>query len=118
MISVPPFFLRGHLLMKVVTFVLSTLLSGMLFIILAGCESQGAKLFWNNRCKDCHTINGKGGSTGPNLTFVGGKRSRDYIIMQIKDPKSHNPNTDMPSFRDKLSEQEINELANYLSGLK
>jgi mono/diheme cytochrome c family protein len=104
--------------MKVGALSLSAVVSGILFIALAGCESQGARLFWNNRCKECHTINGKGGSSGPNLTYVGGKRSRDYIVQQIKDPKSHNPNTDMPSFRDELSDQEISDLADYLSGLE
>ena len=93
-------------------------LTAILFIIIAGCESQGARLFWNNSCKECHTINGKGGSSGPNLTYVGGKQSRDYIVQQIRDPQSHNPNTDMPSFRDKLTDQEIGDLADYLSGLK
>ena len=86
-------------------------------IVLAACESQGAKLFWSNRCKECHTINGKGGSSGPNLTYVGSKRSREYIVQQIKDPKSHKPNSDMPSFRNELTEQEINALADYLSRL-
>lgn len=104
--------------MKVGALALGAFLSGILFIVLAGCESKGDRLFWNNRCKECHTISGKGGSSGPNLTYVGGKRSRDYIVQQIKDPKSHNPNTDMPSFRDKLTDKEINDLADYLSGLK
>jgi mono/diheme cytochrome c family protein len=104
--------------MKVKTLALGAFLSGILFMVIAGCESRGARLFWNNRCKECHTINGKGGSTGPNLTYVGAKRSRDYMVQQIKDPKSHNPNTDMPSFRDKLSDQDIGDLADYLSGLK
>lgn len=104
--------------MTVGALALGAFLSGILFIVLAGCESKGAMLFWNNRCKECHTINGKGGSSGPNLTYVGGKRSRDYIVQQIKDPKSHNPNTDMPSFRDKLTDQEISDLADYLSDLK
>ncbi len=117
MIPVLPFFMRSRE-MKVGALALGAFLSGILFIVLAGCESKGDRLFWNNRCKECHTINGKGGSSGPNLTYVGGKRSRDYIVQQIKDPKSHNPNTDMPSFRDKLSDQEINDLADYLSGLK
>jgi mono/diheme cytochrome c family protein len=99
-----------------------TVTYGMLLLfvslmVLAACESQGAKLFWNNRCKECHTIDGKGGSSGPNLTNVGGKRTREYIVQQIKDPKSHNPNSDMPSFRNALSEQDINALADYLSGL-
>lgn len=87
-------------------------------IVLAACESQGAKLFWSNRCKECHTINGKGGSSGPNLTYVGSKRSREYIFQQIKDPKSHNPNSDMPAFGTRLSDQDINALADYLADMK
>jgi mono/diheme cytochrome c family protein len=106
--------------MKGKALALGFLLAGLLFIVLAACESRsrGAAVYQNQRCKDCHTLKGKGGSVGPNLTTVGGKRSRDYIVVQIRDPKSHNPNTDMPSFRDKLSDQEINDLADYLSGLK
>jgi len=104
--------------MKVGALALGAFLSGIVFIVIAGCESQGARLFLNNRCKECHTIDGKGGAGGPNLTYVGGKRSRDYIVQQIKDPAYHNADTAMPSFRDKLSDQEINDLADYLSGLK
>ena len=87
---------------------------------LAACEanSRGAKLFRQNECIQCHTINGKGGAVGPNLTTVGARRSRDYIIQQIKNPASHNPDTAMPSFAGRLPEQDINDLADYLSGLK
>ena len=87
---------------------------------LAACSSnsKGAEVFRREKCLDCHTLKGKGGAVGPNLTMVGSKRSRDYIIQQIKDPKSHNPRTEMPSFRDRLSDQELSDLADYLSGLK
>jgi len=87
---------------------------------LAACSynSKGAEVFRREKCMDCHTLKGKGGSVGPNLTYVGSKRSRDYIVQQIKDPKSHNPRTEMPSFRDRLSDQELSDLADYLSGLK
>jgi mono/diheme cytochrome c family protein len=90
-----------------------------LVIAVTGCEmnSRGAQIFQHGRCKECHTINGKGGSSGPNLTTVGSKRSREYIIEQIKNPKSHNPESDMPSFS-YLPAQDINDLADYLSGLK
>jgi len=92
---------------------------GLFVITVAGCEmnSRGAQLFQKGRCKECHTINGKGGAVGPNLSNVGSRRSREYIIQQIKNPESHNPNTVMPSFRD-MPEQDINDLADYLSHLK
>jgi len=114
-----PFFVRSRE-MKIRALMLGAFLSCLLILVLAACEShsRGARIYESQRCKDCHTLKGKGGAVGPNLTAVGGKRSRDYIVTQIKDPKSHNPNTDMPSFRDKLSDQEIGDLADYLSGLK
>jgi mono/diheme cytochrome c family protein len=100
--------------------VLWLLAFGLFISAVAGCEmnSRGAQLFRKGRCKECHTINGKGGSAGPNLTFVGNRRSREYIIEQIKNPKSHNPDSEMPSFNTTLPEQDINDLADYLSHLK
>jgi len=87
---------------------------------LAACSmnSRGAEVFEREKCRDCHTLKGNGGAVGPNLTAVGSKRSRDYIFQQIKAPKSHNPNSDMPSFGTRISEQDINALADYLAGMK
>ena len=87
-------------------------------IMFAGCESRGSQLFHNGKCIECHTINGKGGSSGPNLSYVGSKRSREYIVQQIKNPKSHNPSSDMPHFEGRLPEKDIQAIADYLSGLK
>jgi mono/diheme cytochrome c family protein len=89
----------------------------IIFLTACGKEPRGAILFKTHRCIECHDIKGKGGSAGPNLTYVGQRRSRDYIIEQIKNPASHNPNTAMPSFSS-LPEADINELADYLSKLK
>ena len=87
---------------------------------LAACSSnsKGAEVFRREKCMDCHTLKGKGGAVGPNLTMVGSKRSRDYIIQQIKDPKSHNPKTEMPSYSNRIPEEDIQALADYLSGMK
>ncbi len=101
------------------TVALSTLLFVGFFVVVLGCEmhARGKQLFQQNKCIECHTINGKGGAVGPNLSNVGARRSRDYIIQQIKDPKSHNPNTQMPSFKD-LTDQDIKDLVDYLASLK
>ena len=87
-------------------------------IVISGCESRGSQLFHTGKCIECHTISGTGGSSGPNLTEVGSRRTREYIIQQIKNPKSHKPDTDMPSFEGRLPEKDIEDLADYLSGLK
>ncbi len=86
----------------------------------AACEthSRAKQLIRENKCLDCHTLKGKGGSVGPSLTNVGGRRDRDYIYQQVKDPRSHNPRTAMPSFGDRLPESDINALADYLSSLR
>ncbi len=80
-------------------------------------EPRGALLFKSNDCIACHAINGKGGAAGPDLSSVGERRSREYIMKQIRDPKSLNPDTAMPSFA-RLPEKDINDLADYLSELK
>jgi mono/diheme cytochrome c family protein len=87
--------------------------------LFTGCEThaQGKQIFQREKCVDCHTINGKGGAVGPNLTNVGNRRSREYIIEQLKNPKSHNPDTAMPSFS-RLPDQDLKDLVDYLSSLK
>ena len=100
--------------------VLAAAIAALSAVLVVGCESnsRAKQLMTENKCLECHMFKGKGGAVGPNLTSVGGRRNRDYIYTQIKDPKSHNPRTAMPSFGDRLSENDINILADYLSSLK
>jgi mono/diheme cytochrome c family protein len=92
-------------------------LSSVAVVAIAACESRGAKVYASHRCHDCHTLKGKGGSAGPNLTNVGRRRSREFIAQQIRDPKVNNANTNMPSFKD-MSDEDINILADYLASLR
>jgi mono/diheme cytochrome c family protein len=88
--------------------------------LLAACESnaRALQLIEEHKCLECHMLKGKGGAVGPSLTNVGGRRDREYIYQQIKDPKSHNPRTAMPSFGDRLSEQDLDILTDFLAGRK
>lgn len=98
-----------------------TIVSAIIVLsLLVSCSlgSKGAELFKREKCMDCHTLKGKGGAVGPNLTNVGSRRTRDYIYQQIKDPKSHNPRTEMPSYGERIPEEDINALADYLAGMK
>lgn len=79
--------------------------------------SKGRNLYYRNRCDLCHQIEGKGGAVGPDLSKIGGRRSKDWLAIQIKDPKSNNPDTKMPSYA-QLSDDEIEAIATYLSELK
>lgn len=80
-------------------------------------EPRGAEIFRRERCNECHAVDGKGGGAAPDLSAVGGRRSKEYIISQIKYPKSHNPESNMPSFAH-LPEKDIQDLADYLAGLR
>lgn len=84
---------------------------------LAGLVKQGQQLFQSQSCLGCHTVNGQGGAVGPNLSKEGTKsRSSQWLGQQLRDPKSHDPQTVMPSFK-QLSDQQIKELVAYLQSL-
>gem|GEM_PF-768607 len=79
---------------------------------------EGRKIFQSRPCLGCHTVDGKGGSVGPDLSDEGAKgRSLDWLKAQVRDPKSHDPNTVMPSFKS-LSPHQVDALAAYLDSLK
>lgn len=79
-------------------------------------EGPGQAVF-AAQCSSCHSINGAGGHVGPDLGGVGGRRSRQWIQEQIRNPKSHNPGSVMPGFS-KLPEKDLENLTAYLAGLR
>jgi nitric oxide reductase subunit C len=83
----------------------------------AAAPMPGEALFRSNGCTACHRIGEIGGTVGPDLTNVGARRDKGWIEAQIRDPKSHDPKSIMPSFA-QLPAEQINDLADYLSGLK
>lgn len=84
----------------------------------AGKElTPGQRLYQSLGCSGCHMINGIGGTTGPDLTDVGTRRDREWILGHFKDPKAFVPNSAMPSFGH-LSEQELKDLTDYMVELK
>lgn len=85
--------------------------------IASSAGKPGETVFKSEGCPACHRIGGIGGEIGPDLTNVGARRDREWIEKQIKDPKSHNPNSIMPAFA-RLSEKDLEALVNYLSGLR
>jgi ubiquinol-cytochrome c reductase cytochrome b subunit len=69
-------------------------------------------------CISCHRIAGDGGTTGPDLSKIGAKRSAVSIRQLIADPKGEFPDTVMPTFRDRLNAHQIDALAKYLARRK
>ena len=70
-------------------------------------------MFADAGCGSCHTFKaaGSSGTTGPNLDEL--KPSFDDVVRQVT-----NGGGGMPSFKDKLSEQEIRDVAEFVSGQK
>jgi nitric oxide reductase subunit C len=79
--------------------------------------SIGEAVYKAQGCSACHMIAGVGGKVGPDLSHVGKLRDSKWIEEQLRNPKSHNPQSIMPSFS-KLSEKDIGDLAGYLAGLR
>lgn len=55
-----------------------------------GNATHGKELFYGDaNCSMCHMIEGKGGRLGPELTGVGGSRTREAIIDSVRNPSNH-----------------------------
>ena len=53
----------------------------------AGNAAHGKELFYGDaNCSTCHMVEGKGGRLGPELTSVGGSRTREAIIDSVRNP--------------------------------
>lgn len=73
----------------------------------------GAQLFYDKGCQYCHSINGYGGSHGPNLSKVGEHRTREHIMIQIV-----NGGKEMPAYGGILSSQEMEDIITFLKEFK
>ena len=52
-----------------------------------GNAAHGKELFYGDaNCSLCHMVEGKGGRVGPELTGVGGSRTREAIIDSVRNP--------------------------------
>lgn len=95
----------------------------LLVLCLAACSqsraeetSQGKALFAGYGCVQCHRIGGEGGIYGPDLTFVGFRKTPDWLDLWLKNPHAWKPNTVMPNFN--LNDPVRKRLVDYLSSLR
>ncbi|MHB1664662.1 MAG: c-type cytochrome [bacterium] len=95
-------------------------------IILAGYSSRadansstgGASLFKSKGCIACHTIDGKGGKVGPNLSYIGSNNlSHHWMKEQLVHPAAHFRSNIMPSYKS-VPLAKIDVLVSYLESLK
>ena len=69
-------------------------------------------------CVTCHTIDGDGGSSAPDLTRVGASRDATWLRAWITQPDAVDPFATMPPFDGVLSNEEMNALVTYLAARK
>lgn len=82
--------------------------------------SAGKIAFASNGCMRCHTLDGQGGKQGPELTHTGieSAHTAEWFAGFVGNPKSVNPQSRMPSFKDRMSDKDLKALGTYLSTLK
>ena len=73
-----------------------------------------AALTYAETCVVCHRISGDGGTMGPDLTRVGARRDRASLWSVIEDASEVFGGTDMPTFKDRLTPEQIGALVKYL----
>ena len=83
-------------------------------------DTRLAEDVFATRCIGCHTIEGDGGKEGPDLTHAAKKpdHTADWFVKWITDPSAVNPDAEMPPLGGKLTDQEMQAIANYLAARK
>jgi mono/diheme cytochrome c family protein len=101
-------------------------------IALLGCSpskpaSSEPQALYDFHCARCHARAGEpggpslGGSVGPDLSRIGSAKGMtpEWLSSYIRNPKSVRPDARvMPAFEDKMTEEEIRSLAEWLSKKK
>ncbi len=77
---------------------------------------QGAAVFQNKTCRNCHALEGLGGVRGPDLTLVGRRLTRDQLIDQISNGTPGGGN--MPAYGKQISPAEMTSLVEFLANLR
>ena len=68
---------------------------------------------------NCHTVHGRGGEEGPDLSQVGAKRDRAWLERAVRDMRYEKPDTKMPPVPpEKLSDQDLKTLLDWLTSLR
>ncbi len=77
----------------------------------------GRALYAKSGCSACHSIHGKGGKIGPDLTQVAARRpDAEWHVRHFRDPQSVVPGSIMPKVD--LTDKDLHELADYMLSLK
>jgi cytochrome c2 len=64
----------------------------------AGDAKNGKKLVSESRCVTCHTVEGKGNGSAPELSHVATRATRGWLLAFLRDPHAFSPRTRMPRY--------------------
>ena len=76
-------------------------------------ELQGAVVFQNKQCRNCHSIGGMGGLRGPALDNVAAHMTYDQIVRQVVQGGGN-----MPAYGNALNADETAGLVDFLATLR
>jgi mono/diheme cytochrome c family protein len=77
-----------------------------------GDADHGKLLFSVSRCISCHTVGGRGNGSAPELSGIGSKVTRRWLVAFLTDPQRFYPDTKMPRFH--FSPRDVADLADYM----
>lgn len=77
-----------------------------------GDAASGKKLFSESRCISCHTLEGKGNGSAPELSRIASFATRGWLLAFLRDPHAFYPSTKMPRFG--FSETESRDVVAYM----
>jgi cytochrome c2 len=77
----------------------------------AGVPAKGKTLFAESRCITCHTVDGKGNGSAPELGKIGSRATRGWLIAFLRDPHAFYPQTRMPQYG--FSDSDVRDVVAY-----
>jgi nitric oxide reductase subunit C len=78
--------------------------------------SPAAALVSQENCLTCHSLRGEGGTVGPRLEWIGGRRDAEWVARYLADPQAVAPGSRMPAFP-QLSEGQRQMIAEFVVSL-
>ena len=77
-----------------------------------GDPAAGKKIFSESRCISCHTVEGKGNGSAPELSKVASAATRGWLLSFLRDPHAFNPRSRMPQYH--FTDAESRDVVAYL----
>ena len=80
--------------------------------------NQAAIAVYGRYCSTCHALDGEGATVGPDLSHVGAKHDAMWFREWITDPTAVQFDATMPPFGDRLNDEQMTAIVNYLAARK